>query len=292
MSNSNRGTTEISDVVAWCAALAKDWDYVPFKGNLGDALIAAGAVTAFARAGVSLSVYDGKQDRADRPVMIAGGGNLVPYYHDVERVLRHLLTSSVAKVVVLPQTIAGHDQLLAGLDQRFHIFCRDRVSFAHVRTLHRHFVAMDHDMATHIDPELLFADYEKLVSRADVRILRAIERITTRATEHSRRNRRRGRLLREDVESARGRSQGENLDISGLCISAWANPDLVRLLAATFLRAISMFDEIETDRLHVAIAGGLLGIPVLFHPNSYHKNKSVHEFTISRFYPSVRMVTP
>ena len=36
-----------------------------------------------------------------------------------------------------------------------------------------------------------------------------------------------------------------------------------------------------TDRLHSAILGTILGIPVTLMPNSYHKNRAVWEYSLS-----------
>lgn len=45
----------------------------------------------------------------------------------------------------------------------------------------------------------------------------------------------------------------------------------------------------RTDRLHVAIAGALLGKSVELHANSYFKNRAVYQFSL-RSFPSVRFV--
>lgn len=56
-----------------------------------------------------------------------------------------------------------------------------------------------------------------------------------------------------------------------------------------FLNTISQFEQINTDRLHVAITAVLLGKKVNLYPNSYFKNKAVFEYSLSRF-PNINFI--
>ena len=47
---------------------------------------------------------------------------------------------------------------------------------------------------------------------------------------------------------------------------------------------LSKFKTINTNRLHIAIAGILLDKNVNFYRNSYYKNKSVFEYSINNIY--------
>jgi exopolysaccharide biosynthesis predicted pyruvyltransferase EpsI len=50
------------------------------------------------------------------------------------------------------------------------------------------------------------------------------------------------------------------------------------------------FEEIRTDRLHVAIAGAVLGKSVKFHPNNYFKCRAVFEYSMAHRFSTVEWV--
>ncbi|MEK8015635.1 MAG: polysaccharide pyruvyl transferase family protein [Candidatus Parabeggiatoa sp.] len=54
-----------------------------------------------------------------------------------------------------------------------------------------------------------------------------------------------------------------------------------------FIDSISQYGIIHTDRLHVTIAGCLLGQEVHLYPNSYFKNKAVYLSSIEGYYDNV-----
>jgi SAM-dependent methyltransferase len=59
--------------------------------------------------------------------------------------------------------------------------------------------------------------------------------------------------------------------------------------AEYLLRAVDQFETIRTDRLHVAVAGVLLGKKVEIYPNSYFKNRAMYDFSFKR-YPGARFI--
>jgi|GEM_PF-915651 len=56
-----------------------------------------------------------------------------------------------------------------------------------------------------------------------------------------------------------------------------------------FVDAIGNASKVYTDRLHVAILGGILNKETYLLPNSYHKNESAYEFSLKRF-PNVSFI--
>jgi hypothetical protein len=48
-------------------------------------------------------------------------------------------------------------------------------------------------------------------------------------------------------------------------------------------RVLTGCKRVVTDRLHIAIAGALLGLEVELHPNSYYKNRAVYDYSLRRF---------
>lgn len=54
-----------------------------------------------------------------------------------------------------------------------------------------------------------------------------------------------------------------------------------------FLNSISKYSEVHTDRLHVSIAAALMGRSVHLYANSYFKNQSIYESSLSDAFPNV-----
>lgn len=54
-----------------------------------------------------------------------------------------------------------------------------------------------------------------------------------------------------------------------------------------FLRLISLYDEIHTDRLHICIAAIVLGIKVNLYPGNYFKIKAIYDSSISTNFSNV-----
>ncbi|MFH0756864.1 MAG: hypothetical protein V2B15_06230 [Bacteroidota bacterium] len=87
-----------------------------------------------------------------------------------------------------------------------------------------------------------------------------------------------GYFFRTDIESSKTIPIPENnIDISlqGTQFSP----------ARPFFIKIAQFEEIHTDRLHVAIAGSLLNRTVHLYPGSYFKNKAVYLSSMKEYYP-------
>jgi len=51
----------------------------------------------------------------------------------------------------------------------------------------------------------------------------------------------------------------------------------------SFVNIVRNASKVYTDRLHVAILSAILGKETYLYPNSYHKNKGVYEFSLSKF---------
>lgn len=64
--------------------------------------------------------------------MYGGGGNLIPAYREgadfIETQHRR-----AKKLIVLPRTIDGHDELLQSLGSNVDIICREPLSYEHVQ---------------------------------------------------------------------------------------------------------------------------------------------------------------
>lgn len=87
-------------------------------------------------------------------------------------------------------------------------------------------------------------------------------------------------LFRADAEQRNGRPiPSANFDLS----DTGSHQSPVR----EFFDRIGRYEVINTDRLHIAIAGALLGRRVNLFPNSYGKNEAIYAASIAPHYPNV-----
>jgi exopolysaccharide biosynthesis predicted pyruvyltransferase EpsI len=249
----------------------RDVALLPNNGNLGDALIHAATLQALARAGVSARVVDGDRPERGDVLLIGGGGNLIDRY---EHLLPRLLTlhARFDEVVILPHTIYG-DRIAAGfaeLGPNVRAVCRERHSYDFLRGILRQpgQLLLSDDMAFHFD-------YDPY---------RAAGAGTLNA-------------FRLDGERTDVAIPPDNVDLSD-AISLpgrpfprdfWKVPYWPEYIDA-FLTAIAASAHVRTNRLHVAVAAGMLGKTVELFDNDYYKNRAVHEYSFVGRCPEVKYV--
>jgi len=248
---------------------------MPNGGNLGDCLIASATIQRLDRSGMPWSLLRGQRKTLARGDVLAygGGGSLVPLYQGGRECIESLLGLArplELPLFVLPQSIHGHEDLWANV-RNATVFCRDAASlrfmsgFGHLAALPGHDLATGLDLAA--EPfSTVQAIRDAHAARGETRPLHA---------------------FRADAEAA-GAPVAGSLDLSGLAHPPMTSIASIHAHAAAFLAAVATFSEIHTDRLHVAIAGGLLGIPTSLHDNRYGKNRGVFDMTLSGRFPAVR----
>ena len=251
--------------------------YMPNGGNLGDALINAAAMQAFTRRGMSWRMLlGGREFMAEGDIAVhGGGGSLIERYEGARATLRFMHTLGVP-VVVLPQTVRGADDFWNELPPTT-VFCRDRRSYDFMVRFAQHEVFLGHDLAVNLavdlDPYTIAARYRAGLVAAGV----------TRGEL---------RAFRGDDESG-DRSRIGDLDLSALGYPTMTDQSTVVGAAMSLLMMVAPFDTVTTDRLHVAIAGGLLGVPVTFFDNDYGKLSDVWALSMRDRFPTVLpAVTP
>ena len=248
--------------------------FVPNGGNLGDALIAAATIQRFERHGIPWQLLRG-QRRSVTPhdlVVHGGGGSMVSLYDGGIECLSGLLALG-APVVVLPQSIEGHEDFWRRA-RGVTVFCRDRASLARMRRFDAIESMLGDDMAVGLD--LSEEPYAAAVAVGTA----------LRASDEPRLL----RAFRRDAES-RSHAPPDSLDVSALAHPSMSSAPSIVAHACLMLSAIAGHHAIETDRLHVAIAGGLLGIDTTLHDNSYGKNRAVFDLSLRGRFPTVTLAT-
>jgi exopolysaccharide biosynthesis predicted pyruvyltransferase EpsI len=223
-------------------------DFFRFPGNYGDSLIWHGTKKLLSALNISEHYVEISSPKYNAVLFIDGGGNFVDYYTDVKDFLTEKL-NLYNEVVILPHTIFGEKQIkvLNNISSKLTIFCREKVSakFLSDNLTHGE-VYLWHDCAFY---------NEFFQAHAGKGVLNA---------------------FRSDRESILSVSLKLNNDLS---YNGYATKPLDE-----FISILQGYDQINTDRLHVAIGAALLGKKVKLFPNSYYKNKAVFEYSLSRFH--------
>ncbi len=244
--------------------------YMPNGGNLGDNLIASATVQRFDKAGLPWQ-FTRDRRREVRPgdlLVYGGGGSLVSLYQGGIDCIAHL-QSLGAQVVVLPQTVNGHADFWRNSGP-VTVFCRDMESARYLQQFPQVMALPAHDMALGLDLTddpftTVLAFREAYARRGETRVLRA---------------------FRGDSEAA-GVIPDDTLDLPALSYPPLLSVTSLHGHTCTFLAALAGYSAIHTDRLHVAIAGGLLGIPVVLSDNVYGKNSAVFAASLKDRFPSM-----
>ena len=251
-------------------------------GNAGDSLIAAATWQAFARNGIAATQIGLEAEVEGQVVLLGGGGNFIPLYREIADAIARF-AGRARKIVILPHTIRGNEDVLARMDGRYTIFCRDERSLRQVRAARPDVdVRLAHDMAFHLDAMALLRD-EALAARAEPRWRDALAQA---GTDKAKLARPEGVDLRRiDVEST-AETPRSDIDISEV-FRFGTGADQAPVAAWCFLKSISMARHVVTDRLHVAIGAALLGTPCRLHDNSYGKNAAVYRHSLAGRFPNV-----
>ncbi|WP_111493586.1 MULTISPECIES: polysaccharide pyruvyl transferase family protein [Marinobacter] len=275
-----------------------------FPGNAGDHLITMSSLSTLEKLGLKVNLaLPGApvgESAANRTLLVAGGGNLVPLYDDVAQLL-HRFKDAFQRLVVLPHTIAGHEPLLRELPDSTLIFCREKPSFDYVSNQVSAQTYLCDDMVFYGDMSAFRVRHLPLVwlrelfgtfrvtglgrrkyAEAKLRLLggwlrRRLSRSGTRA----------GHLYRTDRESAGQPIPDDNCDASVAFDYGQTSIERIRESARDFVNYIDQFDIVYTDRLHVCIAAARLGKTVYFSGGSYHKCRSVYENSIAGRFDNV-----
>ena len=225
----------------------KSVDFFRFPGNYGDSLIWHGTKILLNSLNIKEHYVEISSPKYNDVLFIDGGGNFVDYYTDVKNFLLEK-PSLYNEVIILPHTIFGDKQIeiLNNMTSDLTIFCREKISAEFVdNNLNQGNTYLWHDCA-------FYNTFTPMSSGEGV--LNA---------------------FRSDKESVLNKLPESNNDVSYNGYAQKPLDDLVSMLGK--------YNQINTDRLHVAICATLLGKQVKLFPNSYYKNKAVFEYSLKKF---------
>lgn len=285
--------------------------YCPNPGNAGDSAIAMATYECFESLGISYRCVEWNEafDARDKVLVYGGGGNLTIYPHARAFIQRH--HAVVKRLVLLPHTIHGHEDLLGQLGANVDIFCREQWSLEWVR---KHTsgpnVYLADDMAFRLDPashlahewvgghtaavQLLAGLFRSGLKRVGLqtqfqgaRPLRTAASLFTNAGTLLARRPRTLQAFRVDSERTDIALPPDNLDVSLMFDHGVGSPHAARCATLGMMSFLNAFDRVATNRLHVCILTALLGKEVDFYPNSYFKNEAVYMLSMRARFPNV-----
>ena len=271
--------------------------YFPNPGNAGDALIATATWQCFDRLGIKPRVCQPEKFPRHSAVILGGGGNLVPPYPQMAAALQACLDREIRTCLLLPHTIRGNEALLARLDARFTLLCRDRLTLAHV---HQHapqvHAQVVDDMALGLDVEALRERTRSLRHRlgllADGRWMKRRRKWRRGLSRQHPDASGRLEILRADAEANIGRNETREQDLMDHYLSRCAKRAGCDQVAMDLIQLLSSAQSVRTDRLHVALPAVLLGLPVAMLDNNYGKLSAVWETSLKGRFPNARLAEP
>lgn len=299
--------------------------YIPNPGNAGDSLLAHTTFQLFKELNIRYRLIDFRDfDPRAKIIIYGGGGNLVEYYNFARRIVLefHRLAK---KFIILPHSINGNEDLLKELGNNVDIILREEVSYNHVKKFAtKSNIMIMEDLLFSINVEdllpkksvtisLLGAFFSKVIYR----LLGIKNNFTVRKnlqnikSEHLKiifgnycrdilhcfrtdverilgiRNREILNCFRTDSEKTDVDLPRDNLDLSQVFSYGTENEKIAFRASLHLLSFMNRYREIRTNRLHLGIAGMLLGKKVKLSPNSYYKCEAVYQYSIKDRFSNV-----
>jgi len=255
--------------------------YMTLPGNGGDSLINIGFFCLADKLGLQFKVVGPNATLPPNSTLIlAGGGGLVPEHKTAKDMIERY-HATVASMIILPCTARNCDSLLSSLGSNTVIFFREHYSYAYgSRTCTGGAKAyFDHDMAFHMDIDIVFSEKLPFLPprRSLYNFIRLILVARLRGISFFTRTL---QAYRTDIEAASPKNGSIANDVSKICSFGTIDRRACFYSARAFLGTLSKFEEIRTDRLHVAIGAAILKKKVSLRDNSYYKCRAVYESSL------------
>ena len=235
--------------------ISKEIIFIPNPGNAGDSLISMGTLQLLDKIGLNYTMGDINKQYSNKILFYGGGGNLVGLYKNCYNFINK--NRNTNEIVILPHTIKNVDSFLSLCDENIKIICREYISYDYVysKIKQKNNVFLSKDMAFYIDG---LESYKNIQGVGECNCFRI------------------------DCEKTNIKIPSNNTDISETLRKKnnTSDPHVINSVSLSMFNYLSKFKIINTNRLHVAIAGSLLGKHVNLYQNNYYKIKAVYDYSI------------
>ena len=239
---------------------------IPNPGNAGDALILYGTIQIFDKLNLHYTIGDINIVYRDKTLFYGGGGNLVGLYNDCSNFINKNHKSN--NIVILPHTITNVDNLLNSVSENIIIMCREKISYDYVKKIikNKNNLYLSKDLAFYINKNEI-EKYKNIEGNGECN------------------------AFRRDREKTSIIIPNDNIDLSRHFSKKMQTENITVCKDVCFniFNYLSNFSIINTNRLHIAIAGSLLDKKVNFFQNSYYKNKAMYDYSIKFYFPKTNL---
>ena len=256
----------------------RPWIFLRNLGNWGDILLFKGAETLASRAGVEWRSYEAPEFEKleitpDHCIYLQGGGGFNDWSSGRAFVNLGLAAQSPAHLVVQgPMSIGGDADWLR------HRFSESlsRVRCGSICMFAREHHTMDTLERINLSDQgvTLYQDHDTALafSRKDVLELAELTEVSASRYDLF--------VAREDPERPDVQSGTTSHSTNSSSSTIVLDPAYDAVSFRHWLRIHLLARSITTNRLHSSILGCIAGLPVTLGPGSYHKNRSVWEFSL------------
>lgn len=241
-------------------------------GNRGDALINQSVTELLLAHGVHVEDLWFPENIKGEVLFVNGCGNFCSAHHHMVHLIR-FYEKRFQKIYILPSSFETSfllvNQFLSELRSDVVIYCRERFSFDQVLKIRNsEHVFLDSDMA-------FYFDWSKIDVKGGGGKLNAFRKDKERNSTVS--------VPDENRDVSVDSKLLHNWRVFNVCkllgrkYNAKIRAILERQRCYDFVNEIAKYDEVYTDRAHVAIAGAMLNKNVYLYQNNYHKIKGIYE---------------
>jgi len=243
----------------------EDIIYIPNPGNAGDSIIVYGTLQIFNEIELKYSIGSINKIYNNKLLIYAGGGNLVGLYKNCYNFLKNNKDNN--KIIILPHSIKDEDDLLSSLNDNIIIICREIPSYNYVKNIvkYKNNVYLSKDMAFYIKN---INNYIKIKGNGICNAYRI------------------------DCEKTNIDIPSNNIDLSISLRKIGNTTNIISIneVSISIFEYLSKFEVINTNRLHIAIAGSLLNKIVNLYSNSYYKNKAIYVYSIKDVFKNTTFI--
>ena len=257
----------------------KKFIFIEPSGNQGDQLIYFGAIKLANEIGLNYITrsYNEKFNK-NRIIYLHGSGGFNKWWGDSPRILKNIRLSNPNNIIIVgPSTCSFEYQFLKNAlpkdDENIIFFAREKITFDYFKRNFYKNTFLDEDTSFHLNKHDVLENFNSeniILYNFEDRFLKLYKK------KRNIKNIYKLLLVRKDKESS---YLPDIIDPEQYDFIL----DPVKILSYwKWVRLLSKASLITTNRLHSAILGTIIKKPVEIFANSYHKNRSVWEYSLKK----------